>query len=196
MKHHPVIRTLQPLTAALLGSFFAIPALAQGIPNAGRLLEEIKPPVTLPNTSIEALPIEETVRTPLSLPTDIRIKVSAIQITGTKAFSEQQLQPLVADLIGGEHSLAELEQAAQRITQYYRQQGYMLARAYLPAQAIKDGKVEISILEGRLDKIKLNNQSRIADTTIGNKLTSISSGRALKSDEVEKNSCCSAIRPA
>ena len=62
MKHYFAIRNLQPLALPLLGSLLVFPAFAQNIPNAGRLLEEIKPPVTLPNTSSEALPLEETVR--------------------------------------------------------------------------------------------------------------------------------------
>jgi hypothetical protein len=36
---------------------------------------------------------------------------------------------------------------AQNITQHYRQAGYPLARAYLPAQEVLDGIIDIAILK-------------------------------------------------
>ena len=41
-----------------------------------------------------------------------------------------------------------LNDAASRIQRYYRERGYFLAVAYLPQQEIKDGIVEIAVLEG------------------------------------------------
>jgi POTRA domain, ShlB-type len=40
---------------------------------------------------------------------------------------------------------------AVRVTGLYRDRGYFLARAYLPAQEIEGGIVRIAVLEGRYD---------------------------------------------
>jgi POTRA domain-containing ShlB-type protein len=45
---------------------------------------------------------------------------------------------------------------AGRITDLYREHGYILARAYVPAQEMRDGAVEIAVVEGRVGKIDIN----------------------------------------
>jgi len=167
-------------------SVSAAPASAQSLPDAGRLLDNIQPPAQLPKSGAEALP-PPVPRAPLQLPADIKIHVEAVRITGAQAFTAARLQDLLADLIGGEHSLAELEQAAMRITQHYRQAGYLLARAYLPAQEIKNGVVDIQVLEGRLGKLSLDNKSSFSDDRIREQVAGITPGQALRSETVERS---------
>src|SRR5262249_34728991 len=38
----------------------------------------------------------------------------------------------------------------------YREHGYILARAYVPAQEMRDGVIEIAVIEGRVGKIDIN----------------------------------------
>jgi len=76
--------------------------------------------------------------------------VKAIRVSGSSVFTASELEALLADLTGGEHSLAELMEGAARITAYYRERGYVVVRAYLPPQEIRDGAVSINVLEGRL----------------------------------------------
>jgi hemolysin activation/secretion protein len=64
---------------------------------------------------------------------DARIDVKAIHVSGSSAFPAAELESLVADLVGSEHTLTELVAGAARITAWYRERGYVLARAYLPA---------------------------------------------------------------
>lgn len=52
-----------------------------------------------------------------------------------------------------ELSYADLEDIAHQITRFYRQHGLILARAYIPAQTVKDGVVTFSVLEGRLGRV-------------------------------------------
>ena len=180
--------TAFPLAGFLIASLsvLAASASAQTIPDAGRLLDDIQPPRQLQKSNVEALPAPLP-RTPLQLPADIKIHVEAIRISGAQAFPAAQLQALVADLIDGQHSLAELEQGAARITQYYRQAGYLLARAYLPTQEIKNGVVDIQVLEGRLGKLSLNNQSGFTDERIREQVAGITPDQALRSDTVERS---------
>ena len=180
--------TAFPLTGLLIASLsvLAASASAQTIPDAGRLLDDIQPPRQLQKNNVEALPAPLP-RSPLQLPADIKIHVEAIRISGAQAVPTAQLQALVADLIGGQHSLAELEQGAGRITQHYRQAGYLLARAYLPTQEIKDGVIDIQVLEGRLGKLSLNNQSGFSDERIREQVADITPDQALRSDTVERN---------
>jgi hemolysin activation/secretion protein len=85
-----------------------------------------------------------------------RILVSRFVVTGVSAFSQDPVQALLASGEGRELTLAEIEGLAARITALYRERGYILARAYVPAQEMRDGVVEIAVLEGRVAKIDIN----------------------------------------
>lgn len=50
-------------------------------------------------------------------------------------------------------SVLELEEIAGRVQAYYRDAGYFLAVAYLPAQQVDDGVVEIGVLPGVLGEV-------------------------------------------
>ncbi|MDX8386054.1 MAG: ShlB/FhaC/HecB family hemolysin secretion/activation protein [Gallionella sp.] len=111
----------------------------------------------------------------------VRFMVSAIRVTGSRVFAAKELEALVVDLAGAEHSLSELEAGAARITAHYRNQGYMVARAYLPAQDIKEGVVIINVLEGQVGEVKINNQSRLTNQTAKQYLDGIQRGDVLQS---------------
>ena len=117
----------------------------------------------------------------------LRIAVKAILIAGNNdTVPAQALDSLVADLIGGDHSLAELDAAAERITAYYRAHDYVVARAYVPAQEVKDGVVVIRVLLGLLDHQILQNHSRLPDSVARGYLQGIKPGAALQTAPVDR----------
>ena len=127
-------------------------------PNAGSILQGIPQGPQLPAKPATALP-EEPERPAMPANASLRVLVKGFRISGARAFPEAELQGLLADSVEKELSLAELQELAQRITRYYREHGYLLARAYIPAQDIVGGIVEIVVLEGRLGKLNVQNNS-------------------------------------
>jgi len=79
--------------------------------------------------------------------------VKAYKITGTSVMAGAELGSIVAPYVGREMDLTELEKVADLVTTEFRDRGYSLARAYIPAQEIKDGIVEIAVLEGKVGEI-------------------------------------------
>lgn len=65
---------------------------------------------------------------------EVRLLASAFRITGSTAFSPEELAALLADGEGKALTLQEIEALAGRITAHYRTKGYILARAYVPPQ--------------------------------------------------------------
>lgn len=165
-----------------------LPAYAAPVaPDAGQTIRELhKQPDPSPPKATVPLRLEGDTARKDTASGDVRIEVKAIHVSGSSAFAAAELEALVADLVGGEHTLAELAKAAGRITAYYRVRGYVVARAYLPAQEIKDGVVVISVLEGRLDKQRVNNQSRLSDERANDYLSAIKSGDALQAKPVDR----------
>lgn len=65
-------------------------------------------------------------------------------------------------------TIGQLQLIADEITRYYREKGFFLARAVIPAQEVVDGVVAIRVLEGRLGGVQAQGNSmysaeRLAD---------------------------------
>jgi hemolysin activation/secretion protein len=127
---------------------------------------------------------EENLATPADGPTSV-VLVQRFRVTGATKFSTDELLALLNEWLGRELTLGQLRQAAARITQHYRAHGYLVSRAYLPAQQIGDGTVEIAVLEGKVGKILLNNTSWVSDERIRGFLDSIDTNDPLSESELD-----------
>jgi hemolysin activation/secretion protein len=63
-------------------------------------------------------------------------------------------------------TIGQLQAIADGITKYYHDKGYFLARAVIPAQEIKDGVVNIRVLEGRLEKVQTSGNKMYSDKVL------------------------------
>jgi hemolysin activation/secretion protein len=153
------------------------PQIQQQINNAqrqsepsGLLMRETSKSPVIPQKESEAI-IEnatEQQRPPMQPQNDLRVTVQYFSFSGNSHFSNNELQALLTKYKGHPIGFNDLQAAANEITEFYRQAGYLIAHAYLPAQSIKNGTVEIVILEGRLDGSHLdgNHIEFIGDTRI------------------------------
>jgi hemolysin activation/secretion protein len=139
-------------------------AQAQLVPDAGSVLrDQQKPVLELPARSTPSIKLDEPAR-PALKPGVARFMLKSFRISGNSVYTQAELLAVVQDFHGREVGFVDLDQAAARISHYYRERGYMVARAYLPAQDIKDGVVEIAVIEGRFGKVELDNKSRVRDS--------------------------------
>ncbi|MGH8672897.1 MAG: ShlB/FhaC/HecB family hemolysin secretion/activation protein, partial [Burkholderiales bacterium] len=162
------------LTAiAMAGSSVAI---AQVAPDAGTTLRQLEPPVlTLPRKPPPAVEVEAPARPALEPAPAVRFILKAFRISGVSVFAEAELEALVREYIGREVSIAELGEAAGRITGFYAERGYPLATAYLPAQNIEGGVVEILVLEGRYGNLRISNRTHVSDSVIARHIQNLQS---------------------
>lgn len=136
--------------------------------------------------SAAPLATEADATTTAQMQEETKIAVKWIRVMGARKFSARTLQALVADLLVGEHSLSQIEAGAARITAYYRKRGYFLASAYIPEQDIKDGELNIVVLEGLLDQVKLKNTAKVSDDRVLSHLTTLNTGEALQKSEIDR----------
>jgi len=61
-------------------------------------------------------------------------------------------------------TVAELQQIVQDITNYYRNNGYILSRAVLPPQHVANGVVYVQVIEGYIDHVKVRWRTRRGET--------------------------------
>ena len=144
----------------MLAASLLVPFAVQGQvrPDAGRTLEGIRPlPAPPPVEPAAVLPPQEK-RPAMSGSDSKRIFVRHWRITGSHLYTEDQLEPLIHEFRGQKLTIDELNDVAARITAYYRRQGYLLSRAYIPAQDVRDNTVEIAVIEGHLAEILVTNE--------------------------------------
>src|SRR5688572_18786564 len=142
---------------AAVAAGFSVLAAAQQPPGAGEILREQRPPEPLPIRPSDAPILPQVTPTKPALPptTKINVTVKDFRFTGNTVFPATELRQVVREFIGKTLDFNGLNDAAGRVQRYYRERGYFLAVAYLPQQEIKDGIVEIAVLEGRLGSINL-----------------------------------------
>jgi len=143
--------------AVLAMLFVPVTAVAQVIPPSalpGRERErfvEPQGPRAQPGGATITLP--STVAPPGA--EGIRLTISRVVVTGATVYSDADLAPLYADLIGGEVSLAAVYDLARRITAKYGAAGYVLSRAIVPPQNFgrHGAVVRIQVVEGYVDNV-------------------------------------------
>ncbi len=157
-----------------------------GPPDAGQSIRDIEQaPLRLPPRQTLDLDL------PDAPPTEVkaggpRVQVTAFTLSGNAAIGTDELLPLLADLRGRAVSLGELQAGANRLTRLYRERGYPLARAYLPAQEIDHGVVRIAVLEGRYGQVQLQNHSRVGAAALA-PLAALKPGSAVRGESLERS---------
>lgn len=151
----PPFSTLPFAALASLVALLHTAAWAQTPPDAGRLLEETRPPLrpALPPAHAPRV-LEAPVRPTVNLAEGATVAVSEFRITGAVSFPAAQLAALVKPWQGKRLDLNGLNEAAGALTRFYQSNGHLLTYAYVPAQRVADGVIELAVLEGRLDSMQ------------------------------------------
>jgi len=84
--------------------------------------------------------------------------LTGISVTGATVFSETELAPFYEEFLGKEITLGAVEEILSRLTQLYRDTGYILSRAVAPPQDLADGMLQVRIVEGFVEKLTLEGE--------------------------------------
>jgi len=63
-------------------------------------------------------------------------------------------------------TLGQIETIADKITRFYRERGFILAKAYIPKQEVRDGIVTLTLLLGVLGSVDVHNNELYSDSTL------------------------------
>lgn len=178
-----------PFKPSLTAWFFTLlPLIVQAAgpvaPGAGTILQGInplEPPAPAPDQP--GLQIEQPGGA--KLPPTAPFPVNAIRISGNFSIDTPTLHKLIAEAEGKELTLPELYERVVRITDFYHVHGYPLARAIIPAQTIRDGVVNIEVIEARYGRIALDNHSRVSGALLQAMLAPLKSGEVIAQNELD-----------
>ncbi|MGK7929104.1 MAG: ShlB/FhaC/HecB family hemolysin secretion/activation protein, partial [Spirulina sp.] len=115
------------------------------------------------------------------------ILVRSITITGSTVFEDAdfaailaKLPPLPATLTRG-----DLEALADAVTERYLQYNYVSSRAIVNEASLANGEIEISILEGSVEEIKIEGTQRLNERYIRSRVA-LGLGKPLNAIELEE----------
>lgn len=173
--------------AALWMVWFPLGALAAvtGVPDAGTILPQVLPSALPPSSSSgTGLSIERAGGA--TLPPSAPFLVQRIHISGNTLFDTPTLLALVTAAQGQTLTLPQLGALAARITAYYQNNGYPLARAIIPAQTITAGVVRMEVIEARYGQLRLDNAGDVNDALLQATLAPLHSGQAIRQTEMDR----------
>ncbi|HET7085894.1 MAG TPA: ShlB/FhaC/HecB family hemolysin secretion/activation protein [Rhizomicrobium sp.] len=143
---------------ALAALFNAGLAAAQTVPQLPRnvLPGAVQPGRDRPEPTPPSQPdfdfsIEAPHRSAVSTAADkVQFTLTDVQIVGATAIPAARLRALYAPLLGKTVTLSDILKIADDIEQIYRDQGYILVRAYVPPQRVHEGRFTINVAEGKI----------------------------------------------
>jgi len=159
------------------------PAWAQQQPDAGQTMQELKEAPSLPTKS--SLPELRPPKKPKATKAEgTKVEIQNITLNGNKIFTDEQLLPLVESAQGQKFTVAELKELADKITVFYFENDYPFARAIVPAQSIKKGKLIIEVIEGQYGDILINGTKW--EEQAKRYLSFLEKGKIIKGKELER----------
>lgn len=138
-------------------------------PNEDRFPQPV--PTPKPFSPEQERPIQSPT-TPESppLPESPTIDVQKIVVTGSTAFSQEQLDEIVQPFEESSLTLEQLTKVADAITQLYLEQGYITSRAILVPQEVGNGRIEIRVIEGSLEEIRIEGTNRLNPNYVSSRI--------------------------
>lgn len=116
----------------------------------------------------------------------IMLELKQIVIKGNKTIDTVTLENIYASDIGKTISLKRIYAIANEITNLYRNSGYILSRAIVPKQEIKNGIVTIQIIEGFIDGYTIQGETRGSNENIRRYADKIVNSGTLSSENLER----------
>jgi hemolysin activation/secretion protein len=153
----------RPTAAAVAALIFVI--TFSGAANSQSRLDP-----TQAEKTFDALQAEErrerrtAVRVPSPATPEIRadtrpfMKLSAVVVEGAAELPGDAIDETYRGFVGKTVSQADLAAIARNISDLYRERGFHLSRAIIPAQDIKGGKIRVRVIEGRIAEIVLKGE--------------------------------------
>jgi len=114
------------------------------------------------------------------------VKIKSFKFTGALHVSEDKLLSRINGYTGKSYTLGELEKITSLITKAYREEGYFVARAYIPKQSMNDGVLEIAIIEGNYGKFKLDNSSLVNNERVQGILDDVKDANIVSTNTLER----------
>ena len=133
---------------------------------------EFELPAPLPPPAELEIPDQVTPELPVPVPGEVpeTVVVEQFVVSGSSAFSEEELAAVTAPYTNRPITFDELFEVRSEITTLYADAGYITSVAIIPPQALTDGVVTIQVVEGRLEDLVVEGTADLKPVYISSRL--------------------------
>ena len=117
---------------------------------------------------------------------EVHFNLTDIKVVGAVTIPPSEFRPLYSGLLGKVVTLADILDVADKIEAQYRSRGYLLVRAFVPPQRVKDGVFTIHVVEGYLADVDVQGADERTRSLIDDYLSPAREARPLKIAELER----------
>lgn len=169
-------------TCTLVGSWLWLPVQAEESSAQEPLPDRVQPggmrpetsPRLPPDSANPVLEIPPVVERPLAVDEGERIVVTRFVLVNARDLPEYDIALAdIEELVEAARlerpegfTIGQLEAVTDRIVNYYRNRGLILAQAILPVQTVTEGVVKLEVLEGRLGRVLAEGNQLYSEATL------------------------------
>ena len=155
--------------------FFVYPAFSQNIPpgqDSGAQAERFKKESEqqkgeLQKKETKAPEIEIQKESEKPAPTEtVSFILNEVVIKGSTVFKSEDFLPVYQSYLGKQVTFNDLEKITSGIKDLYKKEGFLTTIVFIPKQEIKEGKIEIDILEGKMGVLKIEGNKWFSNSLI------------------------------
>ena len=130
------------------------------------------PSDVLPQPSQQLLPPAKLPESQIPEPDDLNVKfkVNQIEVIGSTIFKPEDFAAVTSSFVGRELTFAELLQIKDAITKLYTDKGYVTTGALITPQTVEAGTIQIQVIEGSLQEIKIVGNRRLQSKYIRSRI--------------------------
>ena len=133
----------------------------------------------------QVMPVAPEVESP-GLQNEINFRLVFVVVEGATAFRMEDFVPLYEEYLQQNISFTELSTIAERVTQKYRDSGYLLAQTIIPQQKILNGVVYLRVQEGSIDRVVLSDEDTMVISPLPQMSEKIGRMRPINSKSLQR----------
>ena len=121
------------------------------------------------------------------VPQALKFKLKEVKFSGNTVFDDDDLKDLFRDKFNKIITLHDVREMTQSITRYYRQDGYILSQAILPPQDVREGTIEIKVIEGFISEVIFEGDTYDLEEFLADTASAIKNSRPLHIKDLESH---------
>lgn len=150
------------LSICISAPLFAAPLAPDRVAPAGRELQRLQDDIDRYRQSQEvrqmqerrdAMEAEQTPKPEKAPQADFHFELKAVEHNESEVLSNEEIDEAVRPFIGRDVSVSDLQSMLEAINTRYRAKGYVVCEARLLPQRIRDGKLFVTLVEGKTGEV-------------------------------------------
>ncbi len=140
-------------------------------------------PAPLPSPDELLNPSREPVTPQKEVPVTGTITVNQFEVLGSTVFTKAEIDQILSPFTKRPITFSELLKARSQVTDLYISRGYITSGAFIPTQNLQNGLVQIQVIEGGLEDIKVTGVERLSPDYMRSRMN-IATGAPLNRDRL------------